>query len=510
MDWSMKRVDPVNAANDPPQPTCAVCLNQFKHLKEYCPICYKRYDQAFLPGKIDVHVQKAGYLAEPESENLREMLLSMTERWGCKFMKVAEDKACESSSASQVASMHSSSDMAVDDCMIQCNECQRWIHAICEGVDQAQFEAMAVGSHPVWGKEYLCPICRVDVSLKVVLVLSDNYEAGLGIFAEPVSESLAKNYYDIIRNPMDLSTMRSKAGRGQYKSLQSLRQDFEQMCLNAFTFNIAGDEYWTETRRFYELSLQNIFSALQSTQPTRFGVEMKELEEAYHLEVKKAAKLEDPANKKQKRGPADPNLNVYQIEYKKPCTARRRHNDAPESALELSESYLSSKTLVSSTPQPGDQGNPTPSDDTAGDGKISAETALLTDSQNDGLSAEEISPDSMIYTFVLPKQLSEASDVDPAQFMSGMTFAISQDDALYCSYQDTCFVCACGSSTQCGDNFFLFCVDCGECFHSYCVAAPVATMTAEKRVCWRCPNCKVTSSRAFCLLYFHVVKYTDM
>ena len=36
--------------------------------------------------------------------------------------------------------------------------------------------------------------------------------------------------------------------RGQYKSMQSVRQDFELMCLNAIVFNKDGDEYWLEAR----------------------------------------------------------------------------------------------------------------------------------------------------------------------------------------------------------------------------------------------------------------------
>ncbi len=35
----------------------------------------------------------------------------------------------------------------------------------------------------------------------------------IGMFAEPVTERVARNYYDVIRNPMDMSTMSSKASR---------------------------------------------------------------------------------------------------------------------------------------------------------------------------------------------------------------------------------------------------------------------------------------------------------
>ena len=37
-----------------------------------------------------------------------------------------------------------------EDRMVQCNECSRWVHALCEGIDQSQYEAMTRGTHPVW------------------------------------------------------------------------------------------------------------------------------------------------------------------------------------------------------------------------------------------------------------------------------------------------------------------------------------------------------------------------
>lgn len=144
---------------------------------------------------------------------------------------------------------------------IQCNECSRWIHSKCEGIDQAQYEAMTYGTHPVWvcvsfkvtdildlncslfyqGDEYLCPHCRVQLSLDIIRDLKGVDKTHL--FWEPVTAEMAESYFDVIRNPMDLSTMHEKAKTGKYKSLQSLRDDFELMCLNAITFNKVGHIY---------------------------------------------------------------------------------------------------------------------------------------------------------------------------------------------------------------------------------------------------------------------------
>lgn len=60
-------------------------------------------------------------------------------------------------------------------------------------------------------------------------------------------------------------------------------------------------------------------------------------------------------------------------------------------------------------------------------------------------------------------------------------------DAFFCSWMDCCFTC--GSSGAA--DTFLFCVDCGEAFHSFCVSAPVHSMELSSVAGWRCPNCKI-------------------
>lgn len=42
-----------------------------------------------------------------------------------------------------------------EDNMVQCNECSRWVHAHCEGIDQAQYDAMTLGTHPIWVRDRL-------------------------------------------------------------------------------------------------------------------------------------------------------------------------------------------------------------------------------------------------------------------------------------------------------------------------------------------------------------------
>eukprot|EP00526_Cylindrotheca_closterium_P003276 CAMPEP_0113651638 /NCGR_PEP_ID=MMETSP0017_2-20120614/27536_1 /TAXON_ID=2856 /ORGANISM="Cylindrotheca closterium" /LENGTH=1571 /DNA_ID=CAMNT_0000564345 /DNA_START=1 /DNA_END=4716 /DNA_ORIENTATION=- /assembly_acc=CAM_ASM_000147 len=64
---------------------------------------------------------------------------------------------------------------------------------------------------------------------------------------------------------------------------------------------------------------------------------------------------------------------------------------------------------------------------------------------------------------------------------------IKTTDAYFTSWMDTCYTC--GSSGA--SDTMLFCVDCGEAFHSFCANAPIHSMEKSSAAGWRCPNCKV-------------------
>ncbi|GMF11194.1 unnamed protein product [Phytophthora lilii] len=68
------------------------------------------------------------------------------------------------------------------------------------------------------------------------------------IFAEPVPDDVPK-YRDIIKNPMDLSTMRRKAKRGKYKTLDVFVADFNLMIRNCMTFNPDTTIFYKEGKR---------------------------------------------------------------------------------------------------------------------------------------------------------------------------------------------------------------------------------------------------------------------
>lgn len=60
-------------------------------------------------------------------------------------------------------------------------------------------------------------------------------------------------------------------------------------------------------------------------------------------------------------------------------------------------------------------------------------------------------------------------------------------DAFYYSWMDACYTCGSSGAT----DTMVFCVDCGEAYHSFCANAPVHSMTKTCVAGWRCPNCKV-------------------
>ncbi|TBU50053.1 hypothetical protein BD309DRAFT_996445 [Dichomitus squalens] len=62
------------------------------------------------------------------------------------------------------------------------------------------------------------------------------------VFLQPVDpvRDRAPNYFDIIKSPMDLSTMGAKLEQGQYKDRFAFEADFRLMINNAKTYNVAG------------------------------------------------------------------------------------------------------------------------------------------------------------------------------------------------------------------------------------------------------------------------------
>jgi len=72
-----------------------------------------------------------------------------------------------------------------------------------------------------------------------------------GIFEFPVTDLIAPGYSTIIKNPMDLSSMKSKIDSSEYSNVMEYRDDLILMCDNCMTYNkvlvfgfLNSEPYW--------------------------------------------------------------------------------------------------------------------------------------------------------------------------------------------------------------------------------------------------------------------------
>lgn len=79
----------------------------------------------------------------------------------------------------------------------------------------------------------LCPLVSFLRGLVDLLRARDTGE----IFIEPVDQSEVPDYRDIVKHPMDLSTMRNKVDAFKYASLNEFEEDFHLMIDNCLAYN---------------------------------------------------------------------------------------------------------------------------------------------------------------------------------------------------------------------------------------------------------------------------------
>ena len=163
--------------------------------------------------------------------------------------------------------------------MLKCDRpgCPLWVHARCERLPPEEYDAMINPSKPhTLCIEFFCPGCRPE-ALKPLLSLLVS-EDQLLLFAEPVTEEIAPTYFEVIRRPMDLTTMANKLSRGEYRNAQGLRDDLELMARNALTFNATNSKYWKESLRFFRAAVSKLQAAApDKTRPSHWAKDIIEL-----------------------------------------------------------------------------------------------------------------------------------------------------------------------------------------------------------------------------------------
>lgn len=224
-------------------------------------------------------------------------------------------------------------------------------------------------------------------------------EDNMMLFAEPVSDNVAPNYLDVIKNPMDLQTMLVQAGATEYKNYAWVRENFELMVLNALTFNRPHTAFWKEAKRFHKACLDNVFKSIGKAAP------------------------------------------------------------AGKYAYDIQENYEGAKTLKKLEEDRVQEDKSTEKKDLVAGNKV----AIVT----------------------LPVLREKPCDL--ASCVPYHAVSLKPTDAYFSSWMECCY--SCGSSGA--SDTMLFCVDCGEAFHSFCANAPIHSMDEAAAAGWRCPNCKI-------------------
>ena len=275
--------------------------------------------------------------------------------------------------------------------MLCCDSCNLWVHAGCAQLTEDEYKETNLGQHPIYSIEFLCRKCCKKRCITIIEELQN--EDLMYLFAIPVTEEIAPNYYDIIKNPMDLSTMMQYAQNKTYDNYTWLRESFDLMVFNALTFNRPNTKYWNEAKRFHESCLDNVFVTKAKA---AYGSK-------YHDSI----------------------LQCY-IKGEKLLQDEKDRIKQDESALK--------KDLVA------------------------------------GASLAKIN---------VPKSLK----TPPKEFscVQSSILRLKPKEALFHSWMECCF--SCGSSGA--PDTMLFCVDCAEAYHAFCVNAPIHSMSPSDVNGWR-------------------------
>ncbi|KAF4092694.1 hypothetical protein AMELA_G00023820 [Ameiurus melas] len=132
---------------------------------------------------------------------------------------------------------------------IGCDRCQNWYHGRCVGILQS--EATHID-------EYVCPQCQsTEEAMTVLSPLTDKDYEGLKRilrslqthkmawpFLEPVDPNDAPDYYGVIKEPMDLSTMEQRVQKRFYSKLTEFVADMTKIFDNCRYYNPSDSPFY--------------------------------------------------------------------------------------------------------------------------------------------------------------------------------------------------------------------------------------------------------------------------
>ncbi|KAL5201730.1 hypothetical protein ABZP36_036084 [Zizania latifolia] len=86
-----------------------------------------------------------------------------------------------------------------------------------------------------------------------------------GIFSEPVDHEELPDYRDIIKHPMDFSTIRKKLDKGAYGNLEQFEDDVFLLTSNAMCYNSPDTIYYRQARAIQELAKKDFENLRQDS-----------------------------------------------------------------------------------------------------------------------------------------------------------------------------------------------------------------------------------------------------
>ncbi|KPP74541.1 nucleosome-remodeling factor subunit BPTF-like, partial [Scleropages formosus] len=132
---------------------------------------------------------------------------------------------------------------------IGCDRCQNWYHGRCVGILQSEANHI---------DEYVCPQCQsTEDAMTVLTPLTDKDYEGLRRilrslqahkmawpFLEPVDPNDAPDYYGVIKEPMDLSTMENRVQKRYYIKLTEFVADMTKIFDNCRYYNPSDSPFY--------------------------------------------------------------------------------------------------------------------------------------------------------------------------------------------------------------------------------------------------------------------------
>ena len=77
-------------------------------------------------------------------------------------------------------------------------------------------------------------------------------------FHYPVSKEMVTDYYEIIKEPMDLQTLESNLEMGNYKNKKAFEKDLSKIFENAKTYNKSSTFYYKSAKELEQLIIPDL------------------------------------------------------------------------------------------------------------------------------------------------------------------------------------------------------------------------------------------------------------